>query len=204
MRNARGQEITSTPEKVGRLGEGETDNPDWAPARRPICVELPREAVGDGSQVGRLRMILYGTRDAAADFQEEIRKFMRVRGFEEASTTSVCPFLHMLGDDVVTSAFEKDTDWFRKVLKSRFEIKMKIVGHTNGLLAEARVLNRIVRAAPQGWEYEPDQRHTELIATGLGLEKPKQLKALGEHEKQWEAEDSARSLGPQSRKHVAR
>ena len=47
-----------------------------APMRRDICVELPAEA-GEGEDVvGHLIMSLYGTRDAAANFQEEVRSFM--------------------------------------------------------------------------------------------------------------------------------
>lgn len=53
-----------------------------APARRSICVLLPREAGGDAPQVGRLRMSLYGTRDAAAKFQQEANQFMQGCGFE--------------------------------------------------------------------------------------------------------------------------
>ena len=33
---------------------------------------------------------------------------------------------------------------------------------------EARILNRIVRWTPQGWEYEADQRHAELIVKAMG------------------------------------
>ncbi len=46
-----------------------------APMRRNVCTELPEEALtqedGDEDMVGWLQMSLYGTKDAAANFQEE-------------------------------------------------------------------------------------------------------------------------------------
>lgn len=56
------------------------------------------------------------------------------------------------------------------------------------------MLNRVVRAVDQGWEYVPDQRHTELIVNGLGLEGAMAVRAAGEDKKAWEKEDNARSL----------
>ena len=48
-----------------------------APVQRTVCVELPPEAgSAKGLEVGLLKMSLYGTRDAAANFQAEVRKFM--------------------------------------------------------------------------------------------------------------------------------
>ena len=61
-----------------------------APAKRDICVELREEALTDEERqnawsnpeqncgvVGKLEMSLYGTRDAAFNFQEEVAKFMK-------------------------------------------------------------------------------------------------------------------------------
>ena len=48
--------------------------------KRTVCVELPMEAnTGEherGQAVGLLKLSLYGTRDAAANFQEDVKKFM--------------------------------------------------------------------------------------------------------------------------------
>ena len=38
---------------------------------------------------------------------------------------------------------------------------------------EAIILNRIIRWSEEGWQYEADQRHTELIVKLLGMEKRK-------------------------------
>ena len=49
-----------------------------APATRNICVEIPAEDMTDADKrhdkVGRLRMSLYGTRDAAMNWQEEVAR----------------------------------------------------------------------------------------------------------------------------------
>ena len=61
-----------------------------APVRRVLCVELPQEAVEEGEaeeMVGLLQMSLYGTRDAANNFQMEVGRFMSGSGLSKASTT---------------------------------------------------------------------------------------------------------------------
>ena len=49
-----------------------------APATRNICIEIPKEDLSDADRrhdkVGHLRMSLYGTRDAAMNWQEEVAK----------------------------------------------------------------------------------------------------------------------------------
>ena len=54
-----------------------------APVTRIIAVELPEEDGGgkDSEFVGLLQKSLYGTRDAAANFQKEVRKFMQDHNF---------------------------------------------------------------------------------------------------------------------------
>ena len=56
-----------------------------APAVRQVCVEIPDEdltaADRKADHVGHLRMSLYGTRDAAMNWQEEVAKEMTKWGF---------------------------------------------------------------------------------------------------------------------------
>ena len=63
-------------------------------------------------------------------------------------------------------------------------------------LRESRILNRIVRWTPKGWEYEADQRHAELIVKTMGLEKGKPVSTPGEEEPAGKLEDNDKSLGP--------
>ena len=53
-----------------------------APARRTICVELLEEEAHEGDDVALLLQSLYGTRDASANFQEEVRKVLTKAGFK--------------------------------------------------------------------------------------------------------------------------
>ena len=57
-----------------------------APAMRQVCVELPAEDLTNIDRqldnVGHLQMSLYGTRDAAMNWQEEVAKEMSKWGFE--------------------------------------------------------------------------------------------------------------------------
>ena len=64
---------------------------------------------------------------------------------------------------------------FRQALAKRFTVKDKVIGSRADLgeLQETRVLNRIIRWTPRGWEYEADQRHAELIVRGMGMESAK-------------------------------
>ena len=56
-----------------------------AKATRPICIELPEEARTEEDvqqdMVGLLKMSLYGTRDAALNWQEEVGREMKSWGF---------------------------------------------------------------------------------------------------------------------------
>ena len=54
-----------------------------AEAIRKLCVELPSECAEscEGNNVGLLRQSLYGTRDAAMNWQEEVAREMKNWGF---------------------------------------------------------------------------------------------------------------------------
>ena len=56
-----------------------------APAIRNVCIEIPKEDLTEADmrhdKVGHLRMSVYGTRDAAMDWQEEVAKEMVRIGF---------------------------------------------------------------------------------------------------------------------------
>ena len=58
-----------------------------APAVRQVCVELPEEDLTQADRVadnvGNLRMSLYGTRDAAMNWQEEVAREMNKWGFRK-------------------------------------------------------------------------------------------------------------------------
>ena len=123
-----------------------------APVRRKICIELPEEEKGEEDEVGLLNMSLYGTRDAAANFQAEVAKVMKQAGFV-VSKANPCVYYHpsrdvkclVHGDDFISSGCVEEIRWFRAVLEGRFEVTTQIVGRGKGEVPEARVLNRVIR-----------------------------------------------------------
>ena len=55
----------------------------------------------------------------------------------------------------------------------KVEMKNTTVGNDQsaGEVGEARILNQIIRVTGEGWEYEADQRHADLIIKETGAEK---------------------------------
>ena len=130
-----------------------------APVKREVCVEIPDEAKeeGEGDVVGLLKMSLYGTRDAAANFQQEVRKVMVKLGFK-VGRYNVSTYYHksrklqtlVHGDDFVTSGSRKDAAWLKGALSQRFDIKTSVVGRQEGENRETRILNRVIRVNEDG------------------------------------------------------
>jgi predicted Zn finger-like uncharacterized protein len=59
--------------------------------------------------------------------------------------------------------------WLEAKLKERFGIKTHIIGTGAGVHREGKVLNRVIRIIDEGWEYEADPRHAELIIRTFNL-----------------------------------
>ena len=49
----------------------------------------------------------------------------------------------------------------------------------------------------EGWHYEADQRHGELIAKALNVQEAKQMQTPGEDEKSWQEEEDRERLNNQ-------
>ena len=67
----------------------------------------------------------------------------------------------------------------------------EIFGRADSDSSEGKVLNRVIRVTDDGWEYEPDQRHADIIISELGLQDAKPSATLGDDEKKWEEEENA-------------
>ena len=127
-----------------------------APVKRDICIELPQEDLEEGESnenlSGRLEMSLYGTRNAASNFQDEVKAFMTMLGFR-GGRYNACTFWHserilktvMHGYDFWSSGREADLLWLKTELEKRFELKTQLLGHRQGFVNEGKILNRIVR-----------------------------------------------------------
>ena len=136
----------------------------------------------DKGKVGLLHLSLYGTTDAATNFQAEVRKFMLGERFVQ-SQYSPSLYWHQQrrirvlvhGDDFVSVGSAASARWFRGALERRFEIKSTVVGTGPNEVREARILGRVIRVGTGGWQYEADQRHGELLAEHLNLTCAKSL-----------------------------
>ena len=161
-----------------------------APMRRYLRAEIPEEAKSkedkEDDNVALLQMSLYDTRDAAANFQAEVAKFMSSCGFTRGRY-DVNIYYHkgrklrtlVQGDDFVTSGRRSQTMWFRQELQKRFKMKKKVICRGEGELTEGTVLNRTIRTS-QGWEYEADQRHADILVKEMNLENANGVKTPGE------------------------
>ena len=98
------------------------------------------------------------------------------------------------GDDFVLIIKRRDVSWLQRKVEESFEIKTKVVESGPGEAAEERVSNRVVRVGSEGWEYEPDQRHAELIIQGLGLQDAKPVQTPVEEDKPWKQDENEQVL----------
>ena len=149
-----------------------------APARRTICVELPEEQTHEGDDGGLLIQSFHGTVDASDNFQEEVRKVLTKAGFKRGKHNPSTYYREKVGmmamvhgDHLISSGSRKSSRWIKQVLESRFEVSTVVVGDgRDEEVQETKVLIRMIRMDHDGWHYEADQRHGELLALALNLQ----------------------------------
>ena len=151
----------------------------YARARRRVYIELPEgDGGGPGSrQCGLLRKSLYGTRDAAQNWECELGGFLEEIGLRrgQASTClyseearGISASVH--GDDVTVKASREDAEWLIQKFKERYEIKTQMIGEAADLDKQLQILNRTVRWSSRGLWIEADPRHVKEVIRALGLE----------------------------------
>ena len=144
----------------------------YARAARPVFIEIPIEDYepGDEHNVGELCLSLYGTRDAAQNWAKEFTTTLEDLGFITGKA-SPCNFyqpeksisMTVHGDDFTATGPETALEWLKQSMEVKYEIKSETLGPEKYMSQEIRVLNRILRWGDHGVEYEPDQRHAEMI-----------------------------------------
>ena len=128
----------------------------YAPVRRPIFIKIPKEDLkfGDEGCVGQLQWSLYGTRDAAQNWERKYTTFLLSFGFW-VERASPCNFTHQArrvhvtvqGDDFTVVASAKQIAWLGEAMNKRYELKVEVPGPNTGQTDEVRVLNRIISCA---------------------------------------------------------
>ena len=153
----------------------------YAKIQRDVYVELPKEDEDFGTgKLGKLKLCLYGTRDAAKGWQETLSAHLEKIGFRRGRGHP-CVFYHperdiktlVHGDDYVSAGSSEAMAWMESELEKAYEIQTQKLSDAQDCKTEGKVLNRIVRHTSEGWEIEADPRHAELVIEQLGLEHDK-------------------------------
>ena len=159
----------------------------YAKINRDVYVELPAEDPHHGGDlVGKLRLCLYGTRDAAKSWQETLSAHLESVGFSRGRghpsvfhhpERRIRALVH--GDDYVASGASVDLEWFKSELEKAYEIQTQHIGYAKGRPREGKVLNRILRCTEGGFEIEADPRHAELVMEQMQVEAEKSVSTPG-------------------------
>ena len=104
-------------------------------------MEIPPEdwEPGDEAKCARLRSSLYGTRDAARNWEEELRKFLEsIGGKVGVASTCVYSFGNkdvkaaVHGDDLILSGQPEELEWIRQEFTKIFEIRVQVLSDGSG------------------------------------------------------------------------
>ncbi len=121
-----------------------------AEVMREVFIELPEEDQEEG-MCGMLKKSMYGTRDAAMNWERTYTEFLEGVGFRQGRSTP-CAFRHVdrdlrivvHGDDFTILGNVKELDWFRERISARFEVKFRgRLGPEIGDDKSIRLLNRV-------------------------------------------------------------
>ena len=153
------------------------------PAKREIYIDLPEEDAEEG-KVGLLTKTMYGTRDAAAEWEEYYRRVFTENGFEcgvfcpclfWSSSRGVSVWVH--GDDMVLLGTKAAVEAVEELLSESMLVKRRgLLGWGNGDDKRVTLLNRIIElhnyfgGRAKTLTYEPDPRHVEIILRSLNLD----------------------------------
>ena len=154
----------------------------YAPARRRVFVELPPEDYqpGDEHVCGLLQYSLYGTRDAAQSWEEELASTLSDL---KLTRGSACPcawrgcikeediVATVHGDDITIGGERSAVELLIKMTSKRYEIKKQVIGEDPDIEKSGRILNRVIVWNRDGITIEADQRHVREILKGLELER---------------------------------
>ena len=113
----------------------------YAKSKKPVFVQLPDEDALEG-HCGRLERSMYGTRDAASNWEAEYTKGLAEDGFIPR-TASPCAFYSpaldakcvVHGDDLTLPGTHLSLDDMERAMKNRYEVK--VIGRL-GTIAQGR------------------------------------------------------------------
>jgi hypothetical protein len=142
---------------------------------------------GDQHRCGWLNVSMYGTRDAASNWESKYQSVLVGMGFQ-IGKSNPCVFRHesrdirtvVHGDDFTSEGELPQLRWMQKMLEEKFALKTKIMGSHPDLLKELQVLNRTIRWESDGITYEADNKHAATLVRDLNLEHCKPASTPGD------------------------
>ena len=162
-----------------------------AKATRRIFIELPKEDArhGEGDICGELVMSLYGTRDAAYNWEEAYSTYLQEIGFQRGGA-SPCHFydpktqvrILVHGDDFVAVGPEADVDQWTRKMAAQYPCVSHKIGPNDEHEKELKVIGRHVRLTSQGVEVEVDAKYAEQALEAYGMTGAKSVTSPGAKE----------------------
>ena len=148
-----------------------------AKAQRPVLIRLPAEdRMGtDEGKVGLMKKSMYGTRDAASNWERDWQENVERWGFQLGLSSKnlfhhkehqVSGLTH--GDDFVLTGPTKRLMEFKKEMTKVYPTKAKIISF--GSSQSIKTLNRRLHWGREGIVYQHDPRHIDVLVKELGLE----------------------------------
>ena len=143
-----------------------------AKVTRDVYIKLPKEdpRSSDPNVCGKLRVSMYGTRDAAQNLEREYGSKLVGWGFIKGKS-SPCVYHHpqrkiqiyVHGDDFVAVGDRAQLNWFQGNLAAAYSIKSQLMSSCGEDTKQVRFLNRIISWKDNAIEYEADPRHAEIV-----------------------------------------
>lgn len=176
----------------------------YAKAKREVFVQLPDEDRQPGEEgfCGRLNYSMYGTRDAAMNWQEEYSRTLIENGFIQG-IAAPCVFHHetrgirtlVHGDDYVSVGKPQQLQWMKEMLEQHYKIKTQVLGPGENEVKELKIFNRIISwDGNRGITYEADPRHVEIMVEQLKFGDAKIVTTPGTRDEGKNQEDNEAKL----------
>ena len=120
---------------------------------------------------GLLRYSLYGTSDAARNWEEELGIDTQRSQVDERERVSVCGKVATVhGDDITIDGERSAVEFIIKMISRMFETKKQVIGEEPDFEKSGRILNRVIE-----WDRDHDRGRSEArqreILKGLELER---------------------------------
>eukprot|EP00973_Karenia_brevis_P082190 11394756-Karenia_brevis.AAC.1 len=136
---------------------------------------------------------MYGTRDAARNWEEHYSGILAKIGFAKGRA-SPCSFYHELkkiriavhGDDFLAAGPIPHLRWLREKIDEAYEAKHQVLGRPKWAQKSIRLLNRTISWEKYGLSAEADKKRVDEAVRELGLEgaKPVSTPGIREYEEE--------------------